>query len=84
MDEESEGRDGASLDPELLQLQEVSSVALKDYPHVAEQLYQQWLVMPETVRLVTFRFSCVGVLLKLFGFYKFLGLIDESLWYFFK
>lgn len=49
-------RDGASLDPELLQLQEVSSVALKDYPHVAEHLFQQWLVMPETVRLVNFLF----------------------------
>lgn len=45
-------KDGASLDPELLQLAEVSPLALKENPHVAEQLYTQWLSLPETVRLV--------------------------------
>ncbi|KAI0528805.1 serine/threonine protein phosphatase 2A regulatory subunit B''beta [Dendrobium catenatum] len=45
-------KDGASLDPELLQLAEVSPLALKENPCVAEQLYSQWLSLPETVRLV--------------------------------
>lgn len=45
-------KDGASLDPDLLQLPEVSPLALKENPHVAEQLYSQWLSLPETVRLV--------------------------------
>lgn len=55
MDKELKGRDrgdAASFDPELLQIQEVSSVALRDNLHVAEQLYRQWLALPETVRLV--------------------------------
>ncbi|XP_020578971.1 probable serine/threonine protein phosphatase 2A regulatory subunit B''delta isoform X2 [Phalaenopsis equestris] len=45
-------KDGASLDPDLLQLAEISPLALKENPHVAEQLYAQWLSIPETVRLV--------------------------------
>ncbi|PKU73946.1 serine/threonine protein phosphatase 2A regulatory subunit B''beta isoform X1 [Dendrobium catenatum] len=43
---------GACLDPELLHLAEVSPLALKENPQIAEQLYSQWLSLPETVRLV--------------------------------
>ncbi|KAG9445710.1 hypothetical protein H6P81_011838 [Aristolochia fimbriata] len=44
--------DLASLDPELLQLPEVSSVALKANPYLADELFSQWLSLPETSRLV--------------------------------
>ncbi|KAM0949312.1 putative EF-hand domain-containing protein [Dioscorea sansibarensis] len=53
MDVEVVARDLASLDPELLQLPEVSTLALKENPGIAEQLYLQWLSLPETARLVT-------------------------------
>lgn len=52
MDVEEVARDLASLDPELLQLPEVSNLALKENPGIAEQLYSQWLSLPETARLV--------------------------------
>ncbi|KAM0932246.1 putative EF-hand domain-containing protein [Dioscorea sansibarensis] len=52
MDAEVVARDAASIDPELLQLPEVSPLALKENPHIAEQLYSQWLSMPDTLRLV--------------------------------
>ncbi|XP_039122387.1 serine/threonine protein phosphatase 2A regulatory subunit B''beta-like [Dioscorea cayenensis subsp. rotundata] len=52
MDVEVVARDLASLDPELLQLPEVSTLALKENPGIAEQLYSQWLSLPETARLV--------------------------------
>ncbi|ONK79590.1 uncharacterized protein A4U43_C01F7920 [Asparagus officinalis] len=45
-------RDVGSFDPDLLQLQEISSIALKDNPQIADQLYSQWLTLPETARLV--------------------------------
>ncbi|OVA02372.1 EF-hand domain [Macleaya cordata] len=44
--------DVASLDVELLQLPEVSPLALKSNPHVAEELFSQWLSLPDTTRLV--------------------------------
>lgn len=47
-------RDVSSFDPELLQLQEISSIALKDNPQIADQLYMQWLTLPETARLVIY------------------------------
>eukprot|EP00262_Sarcandra_glabra_P007192 TRINITY_DN19834_c0_g1_i4.p1 TRINITY_DN19834_c0_g1~~TRINITY_DN19834_c0_g1_i4.p1 ORF type:complete len:541 (+),score=116.00 TRINITY_DN19834_c0_g1_i4:249-1871(+) len=40
------------LDPELLQIPEVSSLALKSNPYLAEELFSQWLSLPETSRLV--------------------------------
>lgn len=41
------------LDPELLQLNEVSPLAIKANPYVAEKLFEQWLSLPETTPLVT-------------------------------
>ncbi|XP_008804277.1 serine/threonine protein phosphatase 2A regulatory subunit B''beta-like isoform X1 [Phoenix dactylifera] len=46
------GRDVAALDPDLLQLSEVSPLALKQSPEIAQGLYSQWLTLPETSRLV--------------------------------
>lgn len=45
-------RDVASFDPELLQLPELSHLALKERPKMAEELYFQWLSLPETGKLV--------------------------------
>ncbi|XP_042395201.1 serine/threonine protein phosphatase 2A regulatory subunit B''beta-like [Zingiber officinale] len=45
-------RDMASLDPELLQLPEVSQVVLKEKPRIAEELFSQWLSLHETGKLV--------------------------------
>ncbi|XP_073272869.1 serine/threonine protein phosphatase 2A regulatory subunit B''beta-like [Primulina huaijiensis] len=44
--------DTASLDPELLQIPEVSPSAVKANPRVAEELFDQWLSLPETNSLV--------------------------------
>lgn len=44
--------DAATLDPELLQLQEVSSFAVKASPQLADELFAQWLSLPDTGRLV--------------------------------
>ncbi|KAK1309043.1 hypothetical protein QJS10_CPA09g02032 [Acorus calamus] len=51
MDVETTGN-VASFDPDLLQLPEVSPLALKENPHIAEGLYEQWLSLPETSRVV--------------------------------
>ncbi|URD79503.1 serine threonine-protein phosphatase 2A regulatory subunit B [Musa troglodytarum] len=45
-------RDVASFDPELLQLPEVSRLALKERPKMAKELFFQWLSLPETGKLV--------------------------------
>lgn len=44
--------DVASLDAELLQLPEVSPLAIKTNPYVAEKLFDQWLSLPDTAALV--------------------------------
>ncbi|KMS98025.1 hypothetical protein BVRB_4g096520 isoform A [Beta vulgaris subsp. vulgaris] len=44
--------DLVSLDAELLQLPEVSPLALKSNPYLAQELFEQWLSLPETNRLV--------------------------------
>ncbi|EOX94391.1 hypothetical protein QUC31_004517 [Theobroma cacao] len=44
--------DVACLDPELLQLPEVSPFALKTSPQLVEDLFSQWLSLPETGHLV--------------------------------
>lgn len=46
--------DVASLDAEMLQLPDVSPLAIKANPHVAEKLFDQWLSLPDTVSLVIF------------------------------
>ena len=51
MDIDSVG-DGTFLDPELLHLPELSPLALKTNPQIAEDLFDQWLSLPETGRLV--------------------------------
>lgn len=40
------------MDPELLKLPEVSPSALKESPQIAEELFDQWLSLPDTGRLV--------------------------------
>ena len=47
-----------SLDAELLQLPEVSPLALKSNPFLAQDLFEQWLSLPETNRLVSPFFVC--------------------------
>lgn len=51
MDIEETG-DAVLLDPDMLQLPEVSTFALKSSPYVAEELFSQWLSLPDTSRLV--------------------------------
>lgn len=53
MDIDSAG-DVTSLDPELLQLPELSPMAVKSSPQIAEELFAQWLSFPETGRLVIY------------------------------
>nr|GMC96057.1 serine/threonine protein phosphatase 2A regulatory subunit B''beta [Ipomoea batatas] len=51
MDVDFDG-DVANLDAELLQLPEVSPLAIKANPYIAEKLFDQWLSLPDTVSLV--------------------------------
>ncbi|KAL1559475.1 serine/threonine protein phosphatase 2A regulatory subunit B''beta-like [Salvia divinorum] len=44
--------DVTRLDAELLQLQELSPLAIKANPYIAEKLFDQWLSLPETNSLV--------------------------------
>ncbi|KAJ8452445.1 hypothetical protein Cgig2_000034 [Carnegiea gigantea] len=44
--------DLVSLDAELLQLPEIAPLALKSNPYLAQELFEQWLSLPETNRLV--------------------------------
>lgn len=53
--------DLVSLDAELLQLPEVSPLALKANPYLAQELFEQWLSLPETNRLV-----CLFLFLRIF------------------
>lgn len=46
--------DVGTLDPELLQLPDVSSFAVKSNPYIADELFAQWLSLPDTGRLVFF------------------------------
>ncbi|XXG61975.1 hypothetical protein AAC387_Pa05g0441 [Persea americana] len=44
--------DVGTLDPELLQLPDVSSFAVKSNPYIADELFAQWLSLPDTGRLI--------------------------------
>jgi serine/threonine-protein phosphatase 2A regulatory subunit B'' len=57
MEVEPARRDAAALDPELLQLAELAPGALRENS-IADELYSQWLVLPETTKLVSFYASC--------------------------
>ncbi|XP_076888338.1 serine/threonine protein phosphatase 2A regulatory subunit B''beta-like [Bidens hawaiensis] len=61
--------DSGFLDPDLLQLNEVSPLAIKSNPVVAEKLFQQWLSLPETTLLVKSLFNNVkaGIPLNVSG-----------------
>ncbi|AQK50313.1 hypothetical protein ZEAMMB73_Zm00001d049412 [Zea mays] len=51
MDKGPTRRDAAALDPELLQLVELAPGVLRENS-IADVLYSQWLVLPETTKLL--------------------------------
>ncbi|KAF9611149.1 hypothetical protein IFM89_027218 [Coptis chinensis] len=51
MDMDEVGGVVVSLDPELLNLPEVSPLALKSNPYIAQDLFSQWLSLRDTARL---------------------------------
>ena len=53
MEVEPARRDAAALDPELLQLAELAPGSLRENSIIADALYSQWLVLPETTKLVS-------------------------------
>ena len=53
MEVEAARRDASALDPELLQLPELAPGALRENSIIVEALYSQWLVLPESSKLVT-------------------------------
>lgn len=59
--------DLVSLDAELLQLPEVSPLALKSYPYLAQDLFEQWLSLSETSRLVRLLLFVLTVTLIVYG-----------------
>lgn len=54
--------DMASLDPDILQLPELSPFALKANPYLAEELFSQWLSLPDSSRLVLKQYQLTLIL----------------------
>lgn len=54
--------DVASFDAELLQLPEVSAFALKSNPQLAEKLFELWLSLPDTNRMVRVSLDSISIL----------------------
>lgn len=77
--------DVGTLDPELLQLPDVSSFAVKSNPYIADELFAQWLSLPDTGRLVFFPVSAL-ISVPLIGFltscwiFVCVGLSSFSVW----
>jgi hypothetical protein len=55
------GTDVALLNPELLQIAEISPSAMKEKPHIVENLYAQWLSLTDTIKLVFFSFGLFSI-----------------------
>ena len=53
MEVEAARRDASALDLELLQLPELAPGALRENSSIVEALYSQWLVLPESSKMVT-------------------------------
>ncbi|KAK3029297.1 hypothetical protein RJ639_040133 [Escallonia herrerae] len=52
MDLDMSGGEVGCLDAEMLQLPEISPLAVKSNPYVAEKLFEQWLSLPDTAPLM--------------------------------
>jgi len=76
--------DLVSLDAELLQLPEIAPLALKSNPYLAQELFEQWLSLSETNRLVCFFLPSMGfgdsILLDEVFFLSFFELLDSLDW----
>lgn len=75
MDVEVVTGDVASVDPDLLQLPELSPLALKSNPYLAEELFSIWLSFPDTNKLVFLLFNSF--------LYVFINWVLFNYWFFF-
>lgn len=63
--------DAASFDAELFQLSEVSPLALKSNPSFVETLFEHWLSLPDTNRLVPV--PPIALQINIYSVLRFLG-----------